>query len=705
MPPEHDGTSVFTFELRFSEEPPELSVGTVRDSLLSLTGGTVKRAPRVTRGSNLAFRVHVEPAGLGAVTVAFKTPPPCGLPHSVCTADGRALAGIATATIPGPASLSVVDAEAREGAGAVLEFTVTLSRARHEATTVDYATSDGTATAGEDYTAASGTLSFAAGETEKTVSVALLDDAHDDDGETLTLTLSNPRPPETVRLGDATATGTIRNSDPAQRAWLARFGRTAADQVVDAVQARMEAGAGAETHLTLASERVGLDGDANRASLAEWEANARLAAMSDPLGGDGWESRGWNRDDPERDRAVTGRELLTGSSFLLRLNAADDGTEPATNAPAWTLWGRGALTSFSGSEDDLTLDGEVASAMVGIDRSGLMLTLGLIASHSRAEGEYREGSDGGELESALTGLYPYGSWEVNERLSLWGVAGYGEGELTMTQEGGQRYEADLDLAMAAVGARAVVVEPGAEGGLELAVKPDALGLRTTSEAALGSEGGLMSAADAGVTRLRLGLEGTWRGAGALVPTVELALRHDGGDAETGLGVEVGGGLAFSNPSSGLKAGLTGRALVAHADDDFREWGIGGSLALDPGAQGRGLSFALRPAWGAEASAAERLLGGDPLSNLAANDTDEPGGRLDAELGYGLPVFGGQFTGTPHAGFTLGDSEREFKLGWRLAPVSRNGFDFDLGLEATRREAANDDAAPVLGIGLKLNARF
>ena len=136
-------------------------------------------------------------------------------------------------------------------------------------------------------------------------------------------------------------------------------------------------------------------------------------------------------------------------------------------------------------------------------------------------------------------------------------------------------------------------------------------------------------------------------------------------------------------------------------------GVGGSLVLDPGAQGRGLSFALRPAWGADASAAERLLGGDPLANLAANDddSDEARGRLDAELGYGLPAFGGLFTGTPHAGFTLGATARELRLGWRLAPATRTGLDFDLGLEATRREAANDDGEPEHAIELKLNAQF
>ena len=127
----------------------------------------------------------------------------------------------------------------------------------------------------------------------------------------------------------------------------------------------------------------------------------------------------------------------------------------------------------------------------------------------------------------------------------------------------------------------------------------------------------------------------------------------------------------------------------------------------PGRAGaRALSFALRPAWGAEASAAERLLGGDPLTGLAANDDDnEPRGRLDAELGYGLPAFGGLFTGTPHAGFTLGESAREFKLGWRLAPATRKGLEFDLGLEATRRESANDGGEAEHGIGLELNARF
>ena len=125
-----------------------------------------------------------------------------------------------------------------EGDGAVLSFAVTLSRAASGALTVDYATSDGSAQAGVDYTGASGTLTFQAGESSRTIEVTVLDDSHDDDGETLTLTLSNP---SSGRLTDAEATGTIENRDPLPRALLARFGRTAAVHVVEHVEERLAA--------------------------------------------------------------------------------------------------------------------------------------------------------------------------------------------------------------------------------------------------------------------------------------------------------------------------------------------------------------------------------------------------------------------------------------------------------------------------------
>ena len=88
-----------------------------------------------------------------------------------------------------PVTMSVADARVREAPGATLDFAVTLSRAAAGAVTVAYRTVDGSARAGSDYTARQGTLSFAAGETEQTVRVAVLDDAHDEGEEKMGLVL------------------------------------------------------------------------------------------------------------------------------------------------------------------------------------------------------------------------------------------------------------------------------------------------------------------------------------------------------------------------------------------------------------------------------------------------------------------------------------------------------------------------------------
>ena len=84
--------------------------------------------------------------------------------------------------------MSVADARVREAAGATLTFAVTLNRASPATVTVNHATSDATATAGADYEAKSGTLTFSPGDTSKSVVVNVLDDAHDEGEETLTLT-------------------------------------------------------------------------------------------------------------------------------------------------------------------------------------------------------------------------------------------------------------------------------------------------------------------------------------------------------------------------------------------------------------------------------------------------------------------------------------------------------------------------------------
>ena len=703
LPAEHDGASEIVFEVSFNKEPQaDYSYKTLRDYTLRIRQGGESLTPKVRRLNkphNDRWEVKVTPGSKEDLSVSIGPFTSCSDEGAVCTAADEVLSNRIHRTIEGPPGLSVADARVHESvANAALDFAVTLSRASAATVTVAYATSDGPppngATAEDDYEPKSGTLTFEVGETAKTVSVPVIPDDHDENEETLILTLSDPT--GGAWLKDATAIGTIENTGPMPQAWLARFGRTVASQVIDAVEGRLSAERAPGVAVSVAGQALGGASADAIERLEEREAGTRLEALSD------WFRNGTEGADAgtSQSRALTGRDILTGTSFAL--------TEGSKQAGFASLWGRGAVSRFDGREGELTLEGEVTSAMLGADFTRELGTVGLMLALSRGEGSYR-GQGEGTVESTLTGVYPYGRYEVNERVALWGVAGYGTGTLTLTPKDQPAMKADMDLRMGAVGVRGVAVEAPAEGGLELSVTSDAMAVRTSSDAVSGS-GGNLAAATADVTRLRLGLEGTWRGGGTLTPTLELGLRHDGGDAETGFGLEVGGGLAWFDPASGLSAELRARGLVTHEAGGFRDRGIAGSLGWDPRPESeRGPSLTLSQTLGASASGGmDALLGRGTLEGLAANDDGNGLGnrRLDLKLGYGVGVFGDRFTATPEAGLGLSDGHREVSLGWRLGLEGSGPVSMELGLEGTRREAVNDDgAAPEHALMLRGSLRW
>ena len=159
----HSGT--FDFQLHFSPAPT-VSYRTLRDSFFSVTNGTVKKAKRLVAGQNTGWEIHVAPSGYGAVNLSASATSDCAASGAVCTDAGGKVSNSVNVTVPGPVRASVADASVTEGAGAGLDFAVTLSRSDTEQVTLRYATSDSAAArAGEDYEATSGTLTFAPGET------------------------------------------------------------------------------------------------------------------------------------------------------------------------------------------------------------------------------------------------------------------------------------------------------------------------------------------------------------------------------------------------------------------------------------------------------------------------------------------------------------------------------------------------------------
>ncbi len=640
------------------------------------------------------------------------------------------------ATPLGAPEVSIADASASEGEALV--FGVTLSEPAAGEVSVAWRTASGgnhgSAESGSDFVQGSGVARFASGAVRAEVRIETLDDSHDEGRETFAVLLSDARG---VVIAHGEATGMIVNSDPMPRSWLGRFGRSVAEQALDGISERMGSAGesarapgfrgafggyalGGDSGLAAngcgsgdgaAPEAVGDGAAAERDCLAD-----RFGFMAGQLSGghtmDGvsgsgtfgvgagsspghsaWPGFGGGSvlsRPPVRSSGVTAERslgrLLAGSRFTYTRGEDSGGG-------VLGFWGRGSQSSFDGREGEVGLDGEVTTALLGVDYAKGRWLAGVALSQSRSDGGYRgaggaaktPATDGG-IEASLTAAIPYASWRPSERLSLWGAVGHGSGAITLAPGAAESLETAIGWTMAAAGASGELLSFA--GGGSLSLVSDALWARTTSARTDGLVG-----ATAGVGRLRLGLEGSKRfalpGGGGLTPKLEIGARRDSGAAETGFGVEIGGGLAWSDPRLGIEFNVEGRALLTHEDGAMRDRGFSASLAYDPRPDSAlGLTLALRQDLGSAASGGlDALFAHDPLSRRLGSDQD---GRWTMEVGYGLSAFRGRFVGAPQLSYGVSAGAREVGVGWRLAPAA-GAPDLGVAVRAVRREGLLEPA--------------
>ena len=541
-----------------------------------------------------------------------------------------------------PPTLAIDDAPP-VGEGGTAEFVVRLSAVSGVAVTVSYQTVDGTAVAGPDYTTTSGTLRFEPGETTRAVAVATLIDQLMEGAEQFTVELSDP---VGTTLADATGVGTItddveRRIGLVNQTVLPEIGRTLA---FSAVRCRIDQ-AFSDAAQGRAEEPVG------RLSLS-------LAPTSD-----GWAAAG--------TEPLTLEQALGDSSFLMPSKEEEGG------AGRFAAWGCGDYRNLAGGGEDgvVAWNGEVFSVHLGTDvRLGSDVLAGLSVSRSRGSFDYYAGgrdAGGGAYELQLTGVHPYLGWSVSSDLDVWGTVGHSWGEIRIVDDlaGDPRTsEAMLDSGAVGVSGRLLA--------------------RGTTSVKLKGEGALARLDVAGdgetfdMRRLRLSTEAShehvFSSGGSLTPWGELGVRHDGGDGETGAGLEVGGGLRYQNPEAGWTTEGYGRWLAVH-EGTIREWGFGALLRFAPGASGHGPSVSLMPAWGKTTSGVQRLW------ERGATDPTVPsalGTRLDAQFGYGFAAFRERGVLAPFGAVSLVREEgRSYRLGGRLAV----GHSATVSLEAERRE--------------------
>ena len=388
-------------------------------------------------------------------------------------------------------------------------------------------------------------------------------------------------------------------------------------------------------------------------------------------------------------------DLLRSSAFSLALG---DATRADVTAPRWGVWGGGDLTAFEGRPDPGSrYRGEARTGWLGIDARAGRWVAGLGVSHGVSGSDYgfaggADPDERGRLETTLTTFHPYGRWTLGNGLEVRGLAGSGLGAARHRVEDGVREASDLSMSIVSVGVRQAL-PPLA--GVNLALRAD------TSFARLETGDGeeAVDGLRANVWRRRMGLEVSRRvalGAGAaLEPFVESAMRRDGGDGLAGNGVEHLVGVRLL--AARLQVAARRRLLAVHTGEGARERGVSVTARLSPRRDGRGLSLALTPQWGAATGAAEALWRDEMprLHGAAGRD----GGTLDTKLGYGI-ALAARGVLTPFATARLSGYGRGLRLGTRFVASQA---DLDVELSGERRQSAL--AAPEHGVRIDFRLQF
>ena len=377
------------------------------------------------------------------------------------------------------------------------------------------------------------------------------------------------------------------------------------------------------------------------------------------------------------NRPVNMSQVVNGSSFAVPFGFGR-GCILCPGSP--TFWGRGDYGQMSSDDGSLDWEGNLTRAQIGLDaRPGAEMLTGLALSWAQGSFDYSapllgEERVDGTYETRMLSLHPYVGFSPG-RLGVWLTAGLGRGNLDIDDEQGTvgQQSSDTSLRTGSVGASGDLL---ASGPTRLRIKAAATVAQVEVEG-----GGRIDEQTVSANRLRLALKGSHAYEagmdGQVTPEIEVALRQDGGDGQTGAGVEVGGGLRYEGGGFTLEA--MARSLVSDGDDsvEYKEWGAHLLLQRSAGTGGRGLSMRVMPTYGTQANSL--TLWERSVAEIADRGAVNAQGQLRAEVGYGLAAPGGLGVYTVYSGMTQAPERMQLRLGTRLEVDSS----MSVSLESTR----------------------
>ena len=389
--------------------------------------------------------------------------------------------------------------------------------------------------------------------------------------------------------------------------------------------------------------------------------------------------------------------LLDGASFVLPARRQSSRQERDIMGTLST-WGGGEYVGLGEpGADDIGWTGNVASLHVGADvrvRPDVLAGVAATTSSGNFDFTDRTGANpvAGTYGSRLTTVNPYAAWLLDGRGSVaWATAGYGWGSVEIEDDRSELRSTGTSMLT------------GAAGGSHTLLTSGTGNVRVRGEGWLArvalDEGEDIDSLTLDMQRARLLLEFSqgYRSAGGdeIAFLLEGGMRYDGGSAAQGAGVEVGSGMRLVNAGLGVRLEARGRALLTGLEG-YEEWGVGVILQVDPEVRGEGLSLRVAPAWG-DASGGAQELWERGVPEMRRDGAEPLGGRLDAEVAYGLRGF----AGTPYGGLQLaGEGDRAYSGGVRY----ELGHGLGLRMEVTRREGAIGPPEHAIGLRGRLHLR-
>ena len=506
----------------------------------------------------------------------------------------------------------------------------------------------------------------------------------------LTVTARDPHG-GTASLSTEISVGDKRLKEVAEKA-LAGFGRTVLSSVASAIENRTSIARGDSDLVPETRSEKSLD---------EWVAHSSTYEFSHPALGNN-DMNGialtplfGNSGRSSSSLPATNPISPLASGFSINLGSEHESLP-------WSVWSNMDRQSYGGE----SYAGNVRNTYLGIDKEiGDAWLIGLTLARHEGESDYSYGTATQHMGVVLHQVTPYFRYNPTEQSALWGTIGAGKGDLRTTVVGASDVSSELESQLALVGGRQKIVN---SARFELALRGDIAASRFTT-----SQGDLTGAGlEANVHRIRTGVETAyafdWLGGSTLSPFGRLNVRSDGGDGDTGSGLEFVGGLKLNQGLYSFE--LMGSTFETRRQRSYTESGFTMTAAVNPSLDGTGFSATFSPRWGTNSHVANAIWHSPSIRDLSfgrthhsSTQSTERQLKFDTQVGYGFLIAQERFLLTP---FVLhvkhGAGHQQSQIGAQLRQFIRSNRSISSRLAVGRTSRFGDQDEMSYGVSVQLS---